>query len=437
MTTDTIIAPSTPPGVSGLAIIRISGSACQEVLLKALNCERGESHIMKYGRFLDVRTGEMLDRLNYVFMAAPKTSTGEDVLELFPHGNPLLIKRILESVLSNKKIRMAEPGEFTRRALEHGKLDLTQAEGLLSFIHAGNEYALKNARQVMNGALSKPLAELKATMDSLSAQLELDVDFVEEEDEPDYQSWKPLLENIKDRLHTLLDSWEIGKRLNYEPKVAFFGKPNAGKSSLINTLIKQDRLLVSTTPGTTRDYVEVPVNLESGRVVLVDTAGIGDSEDVLNDQVRSKTEEMLQMADFKIWVTDGTANDQELNNSDEFDLWVSNKSDMNGFIPGKGLSTSAVNGEGISELLHRLNQVLLSKLSGSEDAVLVSERQYFCIKMALENLNNALSVINQAPAVEILAFELRQARNELDNLLGRYSPDDTLNTIFSHFCIGK
>ncbi len=182
MDDQTIIALSTPWGRSGLAVVRMSGPGCLEVLQEELGQKKPESHRVVYGRFTDTRAGEEIDILNFVYMAAPATSTGEDVLEMYPHGNPFLVSRIIDTVLRRDGVRMAGPGEFTRRALENGKLDLLQAEAVGQLIHAGSTEALRNARKILKGSLSRPLRDLKKQLDGMSVQLELDVDFTEEEE---------------------------------------------------------------------------------------------------------------------------------------------------------------------------------------------------------------------------------------------------------------
>jgi tRNA modification GTPase len=434
----TIIAPSTPFGYSGLAIIRLSGPKCREIVRSELGREKEESHRLQYGRFTDLRTGEVIDSLNFVYMAAPSTSTGEDVLEMYPHGNPLLVSRIIEVILRHPDVRMAGPGEFTRRGLENGKMDLLQAEAVGQLIHAGSTEALRNAGKILNGSLSRPLRELKKQLDDMSVRLELDVDFAEEEADPDYASWKPRIERIMESLSGLSRSWEVGKRLRHEPRAALFGAPNTGKSSLINAMLKQERMIVAESPGTTRDYVEIPVNLESGRILMIDTAGIGDTADSLHQQVMEKTRQVLAEVDYRILLIDGTVGAAQPEATGNYDLDIYTKSDLPAFrAEENAMCVSSKTGQGVAELMEHLNRELFFNRPLSLEAVITSERQFRCIDEAKKNVVNALECLQENPAVEILAFEIREARNRLAELFGEYDPEETLNAIFSQFCIGK
>ncbi|MDQ3003743.1 MAG: 50S ribosome-binding GTPase, partial [Fibrobacterota bacterium] len=272
---DSIVALSTPLGTSGLAVLRLSGPACRAVALAYLGRRELEPRHVYHGAFripaapdavLMGKTpppvpspspaGEILDRLNYVFFPGPASSTGEDVLEIYPHGNLLLIDRLLKSLLDQPGVRLAGPGEFTRRGFESGKIDLLQAEAVGQLIHAQTVSALRNAQRIVAGGLSAPLKELRDALVDLSVRLELDVDFSEEEADPDYASWTPRLESVLAALAKLAAGFEKGRDLSRAPRVVILGAPNAGKSSLINALVEEDRLLVSDIPGTTRDYVE-------------------------------------------------------------------------------------------------------------------------------------------------------------------------------------
>jgi len=439
MRPSTIVALSTPPGYSGLAIVRLSGPYCLQVLAQELKCPKVEDRRVKYGGFYHTKTKQKIDSLNYVYMKAPRTSTGEDVLEIFPHGNPLIIRQIIESLLNHKEVCLAEAGEFTRRSLENGKLDLIQAEAVGQIIHAQNEGALKNAQKLLNSELSKPLNELAEQLTHISIQLELDVDFVEEEAEPDYSSWELRIVGIKQKIESLCLTWERGKKLNKEIKIALYGKPNAGKSSLINAILNQDRLIVSQKAGTTRDYVEVSVNLEGGRVLFVDTAGVGQAIDEIDQAAMEKTRQILTEVDYRVSLVDGSAGDSDLLDSETgYDLQVYTKSDLPAFSKNTGaLGVSSRTGEGVSELLKIINQAVFAESENKDEILISTERQYQCLTKSLHCVNRALTLLAENPAVELLAFELREARNHLAELIGEYQPDEVLNKLFSGFCIGK
>lgn len=461
---ETIVALSTPPGTSGLGVIRISGPACRAVAVACLGRRDPEPRHVYYGTFRDPDGGapdggapeggapdrlapeaagvtespasEVLDRLNFVFFPGPASSTGEDVLELYPHGNPLILERLLKALLARPGVRLAEPGEFTRRAFETNKIDLLQAEAVGQLIHAETVQALKNAQRMAAGELRVPLAELRDGLVDLSVRLELDVDFSEEEADPDYASWVPRLEAIAARLDALAQGFDRGQALGRAPRVAILGAPNAGKSSLINALVRTDRLLVSDIPGTTRDWVEVTLTLPGGRVHLVDTAGLGRPVDALDALAMERTRRQWQEADLRVWVEDGTlpAGVPE----GEISLRIRTKSDLPGFTSeGEALAVSSHAGAGLESLRARLDALAFGGRGAGEDILLTTERQFQAVVAARERVQAALTGLRGKPAIEILAFEMREAAGHLRELVGEISTDEVLGRIFAGFCIGK
>ena len=272
----TIVAPMTPAGVSAVAAIRVSGPQVRDVVL-ALFGERAvarlESHKARLGTARDPKTGETVDSLLYLFFEGPNSYTGEDTLELYPHGNPLIVRELILAIRKVQGVRLAEPGEFTRRAFLNGKMDLVQAESVADVIHSANRAELKNAHRLLSGTLSKKIQELNEQVKDMSARLELDVDFAEEEADPDYDSWRKRIVAIGEKISEILQSFRGKENLSRLPLVVLYGAPNAGKSSLVNALLGEDRILVSSVPGTTRDFVEVRLFLPGGEIRLVDTAG--------------------------------------------------------------------------------------------------------------------------------------------------------------------
>jgi tRNA modification GTPase len=451
---DTIVALSTPPGTSGLAVLRLSGSACRPVASAYLGRHELEPRHVYHGAFRipasapspATSPGEILDRLNFVFFPGPASSTGEDVLEIYPHGNLLLIDRMLKSLLDHAGVRLAGPGEFTRRGFESGKIDLLQAEAVGQLIHAQTVEALRNAQRIVAGGLSAPLKELRDALVDLSVRLELDVDFSEEEADPDYASWTPRLESVLAALAKLAAGFEKGRDLSRAPRVVILGAPNAGKSSLINALVEEDRLLVSDIPGTTRDYVEVTLTLPNGRVHLVDTAGLGRPVDGLDELAMERTRRQSQQADIRIWVQDGTIADtadtdgttQTAEAREEFALRIRTKADLPGFKIVEGsLAVSNRSRSGLEEFRSRLDALVFRDRGAGEDIMLTTERQFRAVEAARERVAAALEGMRGRPAIEILAFEVREAAGHLQELLGEISTDEILGKIFSGFCIGK
>lgn len=449
MTADTIVALSTPPGTSGLAVVRLSGPGCADVARVFLGRTTWTPRMLHVAAFRDPAEGagaEPLDRLAFHLLPGPASPTGEDVLELFPHGNPLLVEAIVRALLRADipgGIRMAEPGEFTRRAFENERIDLVQAEGVAALVHARSLAALRNARRLLDGELSARLRALRDQLLDLSARLELDVDFAEEEADPDYASWAPRIAAVRAGVESLLRGHARGAGLDRIPRAVLHGPPNAGKSSLVNALTGRDRLLVSDIAGTTRDFVDVPLHLAGGTLQLVDTAGLGDAVDALDALAMERTRAQLETADLRISVRDGTLPLPPDDSEDgalvaRADLRVLTHADLPGFTPREGWhAVSCRTGEGLDALLRELEARLAPPEAGDAEAMAVTERQRAALAAARERLLAAEALLATRPAVELLAFEVREACSALRDLLGEVTPDDVLHRLFAGFCIGK
>ena len=464
---ETIVAPMTPMGVSAVAALRVSGSRVREVvsaLFGAKSAAGLEPRKACLGTAREPRTGKVIDSLLYLYFEAPNSYTGEDVLELYPHGNPLIVRDLLQAIRDIEGVRLAEPGEYTRRAFLNGKMDLTQAESVADVIHSANRAELENAHRLLSGALSKKIATLSAQVKDISARLELDVDFAEEEADPDYSGWQERFENIRVSIKGILDSFRGKANLSRLPLAVLYGAPNAGKSSLVNALLGEDRVLVSNVPGTTRDFVEVRLFLDGGEIRLIDTAGIADkATDELDALSMKKSREILEEADLKILVVDGGNNVIARNGSDEAiypDFTVYSKCDLTSCHPelyetknfsskvelsslGKAkraegsLRISSKTGEGLSELKRTMNAALFKKNENSEDLWITSEREKACLEEALAGVDRVLAQLRENPAVELLAFEMQLVRRALQSITGEISSEDVLQSIFAGFCIGK
>ncbi|MDR1760620.1 MAG: tRNA uridine-5-carboxymethylaminomethyl(34) synthesis GTPase MnmE [Fibrobacter sp.] len=443
----TIVALATPGGVSALAVIRISGALVTEIAAKIL-CRTGlEDRKVYYGKAVNPENNEEIDSLVYLFFKGPRSYTGEDSLELFPHGNPLIVRELIRTVTAIKGVRLAEPGEFTKRAFLNGKLDLVQAESVAEIIHSATRAGLSNARRLLSGKFSNQVKTLAEKIKHISARLELEVDFVEEELEADLPGWQTELEAIRDLLLGLLRNFKSAELGNRLPRIVLYGKPNAGKSSLINAFLEDDRLLVSAVPGTTRDFIEVPFLLPDGEALLVDTAGIADQAvDELDARSMEKSKRILESADIAVLVQDIlTAYTPEAIQERETALQKNHfvlfaKADLkNPDLPAleNEFEVSAVTGEGIETLKREWNRALFPAAGDPESFWLTSERQRVCIENAERGIGKALDLMEALPAVELLAFELQVVRRELQAVVGEISSEDILQSIFSEFCIGK
>lgn len=451
MDSQTIVAPMTPAGVSAVAAIRVSGSKVREVLRLLF----GESAIKnlkpreaKLATARDYRTmvGEdrttalVVDSLLYIFFEGPNSYTGEDVLELYPHGNPIIVRELIQVIKSVDGVRLAEPGEYTRRAFLNGRMDLVQAESVADVIHSANRDELKNAHRLLGGALSKKVKTLTEQVMDISAHLELDVDFSEEEADPDYATWGVKISAIRESVESILKSFKGKAAVSRLPLAVLYGAPNAGKSSLVNALLGEDRILVSNIPGTTRDFVEVRLFLDGGEIRLVDTAGIADkATDALDALSMEKSKEILAEADMKILVLDGSDMCGASCYSENIkpDFVVVSKSDLGASRQDGNLRISSKTGEGLADLKCAMNAALFKKTENSEDLWITSEREKTCLEEALAGIDRALNLIRTNPAVELLAFEMQLVRRSLQSITGEISSEDVLQQIFAGFCIGK
>ena len=468
MDSQTIVAPMTPAGVSAVAAIRVSGSRVREVVrllfgesaLKNLKAREAKLASARDYRTMvgdDRTTAQVIDSLLYIFFEGPNSYTGEDVLELYPHGNPIIVRELIQVVKSVDGVRLAEPGEYTRRAFLNGRMDLVQAESVADVIHSANRDELKNAHRLLGGALSKKVKTLTEQVMDISARLELDVDFAEEEADPDYANWEKKIEAIRESVESILKSFKGNAAVRRLPLAVLYGAPNAGKSSLVNALIGEDRILVSNIPGTTRDFVEVRLFLNGGEIRLVDTAGIADkATDALDALSMEKSREILAEADMKILVVDGASchpesfdklriNSTEVESKDlQPDLVVYSKSDLAQGLPecnegssGNSIRVSSKTGEGLDALTQAMNARLFANRDESDDIWITSEREKNCLEEALAGIDRTLSLIRSNPAVELIAFEMQLVRRALQSITGEISSEDVLQKIFAGFCIGK
>ena len=459
----TIVAPMTPMGVSAVAALRVSGTHVRDVVRRLFGARAAENLVPRManlGIARDPQTGKVLDSLLYIYFEAPNSYTGEDVLELYPHGNPLIVRDLLQTIRSIEGVRLAEPGEYTRRAFLNGKMDLTQAESVADVIHSANRAELENAHRLLSGALSKKIATLTAQVKDISARLELDVDFAEEEADPDFSGWKQKFENIRESIKGILNSFRGKANLSRLPLAVLYGAPNAGKSSLVNALLGEDRVLVSNVPGTTRDFVEVRLFLDGGEIRLIDTAGIAEkATDELDALSMKKSREILDEADMKILVVDGNnsagnkegviLSEAQAESKDlKPDFVVFSKSDLAANVIARSeatkqspdtshLNVSSKTGEGLAELKKNMNAVLFKKSENAEDLWITSEREKSCLEEALAGVDRVLDLLEKNPAVELLAFEMQLVRRALQGITGEISSEDILQSIFAGFCIGK
>ena len=449
---DTIVAPASPRGVSAIAAVRVSGDAVKKIIGALFGKEEPENRKACYGVACHPETKEAIDSLVYIFFEGPRSYTGEDSLELYPHGNPLIVRELIMAICCVKGVRLALPGEFTRRAFLNGKLDLVQAEAVGDVIHSTTSEGLTNARRLLSGRFSTCVRDLSQEIRDMSARMELEVDFVEEEADADVVGWRTRFEKIQAILKGLLKNYRSAALENKLPRVVIYGAPNAGKSSLVNALLENERVLVSEIPGTTRDFVEAILVLPGGEIRLVDTAGIAPvAQDALDARSMAKSREVLESADLGVLLMEAAVALTEKGRSaieaakakghwvvfSKVDLAENFKFDNQGEVPQHDFLISVKTNQGLEALKNGFNEAIFPPYAVGEDFWITSERQRDCLQKADEGVTRILELINTNPAVELIAFELQIVRDSLASIIGEISSEDILQSIFSGFCIGK
>jgi tRNA modification GTPase len=453
---DTIAAIATPLGEGGLAVIRISGPQALAVADRCFQ-PRGPSsrkpsaaatHTIQFGHV--VRDGKIVDEVLVAVMRAPRTFTREDVVELTCHGGILPAKLVLDAALAGGA-RLAEPGEFTRRAFLNGRLDLAQAEAVVDLIHSRTELALSAAQEQLAGKLSQRINELRDEMLKTLAHVEAHIDFPDEDIAPDTLSQLlGRLERGEAFMDELLRTAREGQILRRGIRAAIIGRPNAGKSSLLNQLLGHDRAIVSPIPGTTRDTIEETANVRGLPVVFIDTAGLREARDEIEVEGIRRSHESLRNAEFILHVFDAS---ERLTNEDEkylaeFDgkkrIVVRNKIDLPRQLElPPASSTTAVDvccltGKGIEALKDAIKELVWSGEIKSEMLqVMVNSRHQDALNRAREATRRTIAALQAGEPLDLAALELRIAVNAVGEIVGKTTTEDLLDLIFSQFCIGK
>ena len=440
MMSDTIVAPATPPGYGGVSIVRISGSLSTK-LTKQI-CKRRSSFSRRRPTLSSVynNAGELIDNAIFTFFKGPHSYTGEDVLEISCHGNPVIVDQIVSTVCSFGA-RLADPGEFTKRAFLNGKLDLIQAESVSKLIESRSIEAANINSKVLSGSLSNKLNTIRESIVGVLAEIEFEFDISENESLiPNLiiKSHKAINNNILS-CDNLIASYADGHLFNYGARVVIYGNPNVGKSTLLNALLEKDRAITSHVPGTTRDTVEADIVLGGIPVTLIDTAGIRSASSGVESAGIKRSYDEIKNADLLINVvtSEGGATEKgQTKNTvivfNKIDL-VSPPEKLTGIIP-----VSALLGDGIANLKKIIKDKLISKNTQGSDITLTTRRQEIAIASCRNGLSASLKYLNKgAPELEIVAFELRDSINHIDALMGKTTVDDILNKVFSGFCVGK
>jgi len=439
MKPDTIVALASGAGRSGVAVIRLSGPAAGATLGALTARDLPKPRAATREAFCDPRTGLSLDDGLALWFPGPHSFTGEDVAELQVHGGPAVIAAIIDACLSLPGVRIAEPGEYTRRAFENGKLDLAEAEGLADLVDAETEGQRRQALRQRRGALSAVYEGWRSKLIEAAALIEAEIDFPDE-DLPGELARRagPLLQTLADDMARHLDDAHRGERIRDGYRIAIIGPPNAGKSSLLNALAQREAAIVSDIPGTTRDVVEVRLVLAGYPVWIADTAGLREAADAIEAEGVRRALARAEEADLRIGVVEiGADAPAELRAAmQEGDILVHSKADLTEAHKSADLlEVSAVSGVGLALLHTQLESCVAETLDREEAPVLTRARHRRLVEAARAALLRAIPALDAG--AELAAEEVRVAADQIGRLTGRIDVEDLLGEIFSSFCIGK
>ncbi|NME36531.1 tRNA uridine-5-carboxymethylaminomethyl(34) synthesis GTPase MnmE [Fusobacterium sp. FSA-380-WT-3A] len=453
---DTIAAISTPRGEGGIGIVRLSGDKAIEILGKVFkpksqkNVEDIKSYTINYGHIYDNET--LVDEVLVSVMKAPNTYTREDIVEINCHGGYLITEKVLELVLKNG-CKIAEPGEFTRRAFLNGRLDLTQAEAVIDLIHGKTEKSISLSLNNLRGDLKEQIAHLKKILLDVAAHVNVVLDYPEEGvDEPIPDNLIRDLHNVHDTITKLVESYDKGKMIKEGIKTAIVGKPNVGKSSLLNSILREERAIVTSIAGTTRDTIEEIINIKGIPLVMVDTAGIRETQDEVENIGVQKSKKVLQEADLVLFVMDSSRElseeDKEIyeNIQSEKVIGILNKIDIERKLDitsltkvKKWIEISALENIGIENLENEIYNFILSENieDSSEKLIITNIRHKSALEKTKKAIENIFETIDMGYPMDLIAVDLNDAMDSLSEVTGEISSEDLLDHIFSNFCVGK
>ncbi|OGW11161.1 MAG: tRNA uridine-5-carboxymethylaminomethyl(34) synthesis GTPase MnmE [Nitrospinae bacterium RIFCSPLOWO2_12_39_16] len=455
--TDTISAISTPPGEGGIGIVRVSGPASISIAKKIFTTPKGESlngvesHKLIHGYIKDPDTRKNIDEVLLAVMHSPKSFTGEDVVEISCHGGSLPLNKIL-SLTIKSGARLAEPGEFTKRAFLNGRLNLLQAEAVIDIIKSKSDTALESAMNQLQGGLAKQIASIRNKLIDILAEIETDIDFPEEDIEfKNKLEFKKGLESVLTEIGQLVDSYRYGKIYREGVSVVIAGRPNVGKSSLMNALLNEERAIVTSIPGTTRDTIEEGLNINGLTIKIVDTAGIRESEGFVEQEGIKRTQKAIEGAGLIIFLLDGSEGLREKDKDlikeikqknkpviiaiNKIDVGNKNSSEWTG---GEFLKISALKNIGLDELRNKIFDIIYNGHCKTPEGIFITrERHRERLSKAHDSLSKAVNAINQNLSSEFIAADLRLSLESLGEITGETYSEDVLNRIFQEFCIGK
>jgi len=451
---DTICAISSPPGEGGIGIIRVSGNKAHSILKQIFRPRKQQGtftpRMLYLGNIVEPGNNEVLDEVLVVLMNAPQTYTREDTAEIYAHGGYIAQKNIL-SLIVRSGARLAEPGEFTKRAFLNGRIDLLQAESVLDIIQSETAEEFRCAFNYLKGAISRKIHAMQKAVRTALAHTEALIDFPEEDVDVDEEEFLPLLKKVQGDMEALISSYDEGRAVKQGLDVLIAGKTNVGKSSLLNALLAQERAIVTPVPGTTRDMIEDTIYIKGIKIKIIDTAGIRAPSDIVEQEGISRVKQKIPEADLIIWVLDGAGSyskeDDEVYReirANHFIVAV-NKVDLPQAMDMKELASKGLQWVEVSALknlgLEKLKESVYTKLMGRKrragKALITNVRHKDSLSGAKYNIERAIECLGNNESPEFIAFELREALQRLGEITGETCTDDILQEIFSKFCIGK
>ena len=454
MENKTICAISTPIGVGGISIIRVSGKDSIKIANKVFSCKKesleNNPRKMLLGTF---NAGAFKEKCMAVFFKEPNSYTGEDMVEFQCHGGMAVSTGVLNAIIEAGG-SLAEAGEFTKRAFINGKLSLDEAEGVIDIINSESESEIKAGYNLLSGNLKKEISDMQNVLTNLLAKIEVTIDYPEEDlEDQTVIDVKKDLENIKTDLIEILNNSQTGVKIKSGYRVAIVGKTNVGKSSLLNAMLNFDKAIVTNIQGTTRDLVEDTYTFNGVKFILVDSAGIRETDDVVEKIGVEKSRDLIKVADVVLVVLDGSA---EIENED-IDI-INRVSDKNAVLVINKLDTfnskniiekikniwkkdniliSAKNKTGIFELKEKIFKLLIDSKILNSNVLLTNVRHINLVKDSLEQINNALNAIDNNLSLDMISIDIQSAWSSLGEITGTCNTDEIVNTIFSKFCVGK
>ena len=434
----TFVAPATPFGHSGIAVIRLNGPLTNTILSKISKRTICDPRTATLTKVYD-ENNQLIDECIVTRFKSPASYTGDDMVEFSSHGNPVLINKIIRTIIFYGG-RLAEPGEFTKRAFINGKIDLLQAEAVGALIKSKSAAAARINQQTLGGTLSTSLKTINQALIGVAGKIEHTIDISESEVlNTFYIECESQIKATIEATQKILSTFKAGKMLNEGIRVVITGKPNVGKSTLINHLSGSEKAIVSDMPGTTRDTIESMISIDGVPIRFIDTAGIQHTDDKIEKIGIDKANTEIGLADLILYMSD----DPKQKNLPKYNcpfIYILNKNDLHKIISDNEsiIHISAKSGTNVDILLNKIKKVMSINTISTDTPHLTSQHQYTAINKSLNAQKTALKLLdNTLPEMELVAFELRDSITAIDSLLGKTSPDDILNNIFNTLCVGK